>query len=93
MKLDTLREQAAHYCALMASSNARADGPFLFNPRSPMPPGSDAPVSYMPDATGDNDSAAACLARAAYWSKSAGRESGRESWAEAEALLRCGWSP
>ena len=83
-----VREEAAHYCALMASS----DRWFRVAIWS-------EPAVDFEDASGiecfkENGSAA--LARQAYWHAcefSWLDWQGREAWAEAEALLRTGWVP
>ena len=82
-----VRDEAAMLCALMASSNADAiNGEFLIDFDDPLPPihrvlGVDPFLG-----------ASANLAREAYWATP--RQSPRRAeWAEAEAMLRTGWSP
>jgi hypothetical protein len=76
-----IREDAADACAMMASSNARG----TFDATT-------FPAAYFDDAI-DSHIPAAYLARDALWSVENYASSGRDSWAEAEAKLRCGWRP
>lgn len=75
---DEEREEAIEACAMMASSNA--DNPYT-----------NEAASYFGHAI-DTDCRAAVLAREALWSIP-WNYAERERWAEAEALLRDGWSP
>ena len=82
-----VRDEAAMLCALMASSNADAiNGEFLIDFDDPLPP--------IHQVLGVDPflGASANLAREAYWATP--RQSPRRAeWAEAEAMLRTGWSP
>lgn len=78
-----VRDEAAMICALMASSNADAvNGEYMIDFREP------CNVLGVDPILG----ASANLAREAYWATP--RQSPRRAeWAEAEAMLRTGWSP
>lgn len=82
------REEAVEACALMASSNSE---PL----RRGVSTGENEEAFNFGDAVAAINSPAASLARAAYWhcAHALGEHTERECWAEAEALLREGWTP
>lgn len=95
------REQAAMLCALMASSNRQTEGEFLVDFEQPFCTAvhqqnfGEACAVCRVDCHANG--AAADLARLAYWNVSLPLECSddmcRKEWAEAESLLRTGWSP
>lgn len=83
-----VRDEAAMLCALMASSNADAVNGEYLTPIHQVDFREPCNVLGVDPTLG----ASANLAREAYWAVST-RSPGRAEWAEAEALLRTGWSP
>ena len=90
-----VRDEAAMLCALMASSNADAvNGEYLIDFAWPLPPIHQVDFREPCNVLGVDPilGASANLAREAYWATP--RQSPRRAeWAEAEAMLRTGWSP
>jgi hypothetical protein len=95
MRIDKrTRAQATQLCALMASSNADVHGEYLIDFAFPLPPIHQVDFKEPCRVLGVDPifSAAAELARQAYWAVPASSLR-RAEWAEAEAMLRTGWLP
>lgn len=82
-----VREEAAHFCALMASSNNELMHTIINGTADPAIDFSEASGNECHKHGGPAD-----LARAAYWAVATPDSCDREAWAEAEAMIRTGWS-